>query len=474
MIWRTLVWKEARELLASARFATAFSVTAVLIVLAFYAGAKNHLQAVAQHQASVAENERSLEGLTDWLSLQQYRVYLPPSPLEALVTGVSSDIGRAAEILTRGEIAPEDSRFNEDPIFAVFRFLDLTFVFQVVLSLFAIVLGYDAVCGEKERGTLRLTFAQAVPRATYISAKITGALVTLGASLTAALLAGCLMLPMLGVSLSGEEWLRLAMILITGLLYFGAFLALAVCVSSFVHRSSSSFLILLVAWILSALVMPASAVLLAGRAVPVPSVDEVSSQKASFSRELFRDFSEALKDFRAPAGTDPQDMQGIMAAFQKFNDSLSTVRNEKLKEFYSRLNEERRNRLRVQERYALGLARVSPTASLTLALTSFAGTSVQLKNRFYDEADAYRTRLGDFLKEKTGMNVTGGMMVWRTVEDGEKPEPIDRTELPAFEFRPTPWADSLHEAGGDLVILALFNLVFFAGAFVAFLRYDVR
>src|SRR5262245_53516774 len=180
MIWRTLVWKEARELLASARFATAFSVTAVLIVLAFYAGAKNHLQAVAQHQASVAENERSLEGLTDWLSLQQYRVYLPPSPLEALVTGVSSDIGRAAEILTRRGTAREDSRFNEDPIFAVFRFLDLAFVFQVVLSLFAIVLGYEAVCGEKERATLRLTFAQAVPRATYISAKITGALVTLG------------------------------------------------------------------------------------------------------------------------------------------------------------------------------------------------------------------------------------------------------------------------------------------------------
>ena len=217
-MWRTLVWKEARELLSSAKFATAFGVTAVLSLLAFYVGAKNHLQAVAQHQASVAENARRLDGLTDWLTLQEYRVFLPPSPLEALVTGVSSDIGRTAEVLGRGEISAEDSRFNEDPIFAVFRFLDLTFVFQVVLSLFAIVLGYDAICGEKERGTLRLTFAQAVPRATYILAKITGSLLTLGVSVAAALLAGCLLLPVLGVSLSGEEWLRLAMILISGLL----------------------------------------------------------------------------------------------------------------------------------------------------------------------------------------------------------------------------------------------------------------
>ena len=50
-MWRTLVWKEARELLSSAKFATAFGVTAVLILLAFYAGARNHLQAVAQHRA---------------------------------------------------------------------------------------------------------------------------------------------------------------------------------------------------------------------------------------------------------------------------------------------------------------------------------------------------------------------------------------------------------------------------------------
>ncbi len=473
-MWRTLVWKEARELLSSAKFATAFGVTAVLILLAFYAGARNHLQAVAQHRASMAENARRLDGLTDWLTLQEYRVFLPPSPLEALVTGVSSDIGRTAEVLGRGEISAEDSRFNEDPIFAVFRFLDLTFVFQVVLSLFAIVLGYDAICGEKERGTLRLTFAQAVPRATYILAKITGSLLTLGASLAAALLAGCLLLPVLGVTLTGEEWLRLAMILLSGLLYFGAFLALAVCVSALSHRSSSAFLTLLVAWIMAALVLPASAVLLAGRAVPVPSVDEVSSQKASFARGQFKDFATAMKDFKAPPDTPPDDIQALMAAFQRFSDSLSAERTARQKEFNGRLNEERRNRLRVQERFALGAARVSPTASLSLAMTAFAGTSLVLKNRFYDEAEAYRARLGDFLKEKTGVNVTGSMMVWRTTDDSETPEPIDPAELPAFEFRPTSWSESLREAAGNLSILAVFNLVCFAGAFAAFLRYDVR
>ena len=39
---------------------------------------------------------------------------------------------------------------------AMFRFIDLEFTFQVVLSLFAILFSYDAVCGERERGTLEI------------------------------------------------------------------------------------------------------------------------------------------------------------------------------------------------------------------------------------------------------------------------------------------------------------------------------
>jgi ABC-type transport system involved in multi-copper enzyme maturation permease subunit len=474
-MWRTLVWKEARELLSSTKFATTFTVSAVLILLTFYAGARNHQLAVAQQEASVAENRRQLSGLTDWLALEQYRIFLPPSPLEALVTGISSDIGRTAEVRSRGEISPEDSRFNEDPIFAVFRFLDLSFIFQVVLSLFAILLGYDAICGEKERGTLRLTFANAVPRATYISAKLAGSLFTLSAALLSSMLAGCLLLPVLGVTLNAEEWLRLAAIMLAGLLYFSAFLALSVFVSTLTHRTSSAFLTLLVIWIATTLVVPASAVLLAGRAVAVPSIDEVSSQKASFARGLSRDFADEMKSFQSPEGTAPEDVGALMAAFQRFSDSLSTIRNEKLKEFNGRLNEDRSNRQRVQERYALGLARVSPTASLTLAMTALAGTSLELKNRFYDEAEAYRTKFNDFIREKTGVNVSGSMMIWRTSdEEGEAPGAIDPAELPVFNYRPVSLADSFAKAQFDLALLALFNLLFFAGAFAAFLRYDLR
>ena len=53
-------------------------------------------------------------------------------------------------------------------------FLDLEFIVLIVLSLFAILFTYDAISGEKERGTLRLSFAGPVARHTYMTGKLLG------------------------------------------------------------------------------------------------------------------------------------------------------------------------------------------------------------------------------------------------------------------------------------------------------------
>ncbi|MCH6559806.1 ABC transporter permease subunit, partial [candidate division KSB1 bacterium] len=178
-MFKLLIEKELKEIIGSAKFAITFGVCAVLILLTFYVGAKNYQISSQRYEAAKAENLRQLEGLTDWLMVNSHRIFLPPKPLEALVTGVSNDIGRTIEMAGRGELTANDSRFGDDPIFAVFRFLDLDFVFQIVLSLFAILFAYDAINGEKERGTLRLSFANAIPRDKYILGKVVGSFLAL-------------------------------------------------------------------------------------------------------------------------------------------------------------------------------------------------------------------------------------------------------------------------------------------------------
>lgn len=470
---RLLIEKELRDIIGSTKFALTFSVCAILILLTFYVGAKNHQLNRTRYEAAKTENLRRMEGLTNWLALGNNRIFLPPLPLEALVSGISNDIGRTAELAGKGEISTSDSRFNNDPIFATFRFLDLEFIFSIVLSLFAILFAYDAINGEKQRGTLRLSFARAVPRDKYILGKIFGSFIAVGIPLLIPTLLGCLILPILGIHLTGSEWIRLILIVVSGLLYFGVFLTLSICVSSWTQKPANSFLISLIVWILAVLIIPRAAVLLAGRAVDVPSVDELAYQKGRYRSQLWQEDKNKLAQFKPSSTEDPQAMA---QEFNKFMQGLTDERDRKNSELSHRLDEERRNRQFQQQRLAFNLARISPSAVFSLATTHLAGTSLELKHHFFNEAKGYQKTYGEFQREKTG-HVLGHGQVLLAIRSGgeEEEEPtVDPSELPTFNYRSPSLPDMVNSAALDVGLLILFNMLFFSGAFVGFLKYDVR
>lgn len=435
---------------------------------------------MTQYEASLSEQMRSMEGTTDWMDIEDIRLFLPPQPLAALVSGVSNDIGRTALIAGRGDVPIEDSRYNEDPIFAMFRFMDLEFIFTVILSMFAILLGYDTISGEKERGTLRLSFANALPRSTFILGKMLGSFITLTISILIAVMIGVLLLLVMGISMSSGEWLRFGLIVLTGLLFFGVFLSLSIMVSALTSRSSSSFLVLLVIWVMAVQIAPRVSVLLAARSVEVPSVDKIAYEKSILSKQLSEEFYESLENLTIPAqaeeGMDP------MVQFNTYMDSLSTIRITKMQKLTERLREERHNLQRTQEKLAFSIARVSPVAQLVLAMTHLAGTSLELKDRFYGQASDYRMEFSNFLKDKTGVSPNSMIRVKATVdvENGEPvntpeaPEEINLSELPQFLFKNGELKEALGDAAVDLGLLVILNMIFFAGSFAVFVRYDVR
>ena len=119
-----IIKKELKEIIGSSKFVYSFAVSALLILLTFYVGAKTYQINKSQYDAAVAENIRSMSGITDWRMIN-HKIFLPPHPLSSLVSGISNDIGRNIAVRGRGELSPTDSKYNEDPIYAVFRFLDL-------------------------------------------------------------------------------------------------------------------------------------------------------------------------------------------------------------------------------------------------------------------------------------------------------------------------------------------------------------
>jgi len=464
---KIIIEKELKEILGSTKFVFTFAVCSALILLTFYVGAKNYQINKSQYDASVEGNIRSMQNVTHWLMIQ-HKIFLPPLPLSSLVGGVSNDIGRNISMAGTGELTAAESKYNEEPIYAVFRFLDLDFLFQIILSLFAILLTYDAVNGEKERGTLALAFANPVPRDKYILGKLIGSFAALSIPLIIPILLGFLILPTMGVPMTGQEWLKLVFIIFTGFLYFGVFLCLSVFMSIVMKQSSGSFLMMLVIWIMSVVVLPRVSVILAGRAVDVPSVDEVNSKKAKYNSQVYEDQFKKMAAFK----TNVQG-QAAFQEFQKFMGELQDESAQKMKEFTQKINEERSNRQAVQQNLAFNISRISPSACFSLAATNIAGTSLGLINDFMEQATAYQDVFKKFQEAKTGAAGGGGIVIITRSND-EKEKNIDPKELPQFKYNPPDFGKALGKSIIDLVILIVLNLVFFFGSFIAFLKYDLR
>lgn len=471
-MFKLIFIKELKEILQSSRFTISFAVCSLLIVLSFFMGAQNYLSSNAQYEAAKQENYNQIAANTDWIAIN-HSIMLPPQPLMALVTGISNDIGRDIEIKGRGELSAQNTRFNDEPIFAIFRFMDLEFIFGVILSLFAIIFAYDSINGEKVNGTLKLCFSNSVSRASFIAGKLAGSFVGLSTALIIPLLIGCAILPLLGVTLSGDEWLRLGLILFSGLAYFGLFLAMTIGISSITNKPSNSFLIGLVVWIFAVLIIPRASVLISGRMVDVPNVDEITSEKNRYRYQLFAEDRPKMADFSVPEGTEPQQ---VMQEFSKFMGDLSQERAKKTEIFEEKINEQYINKKREQERLALSLSRISPSSVFSLATTQLAGTSLDLQNRYMDSAEDYQKTYNTFMTEKTGQGGnTGFRMIISTDDDtGEKPKNIDASELPEFQFQKATFSAEAEKSILDIGLLILFNLVFFGGAFFAFLKYDLR
>lgn len=469
---KLIIEKELREIIGSMKFAVTFAVTSLLLLLTFYVGARNFQMSTEQYNGAKGENLRKLENLTDWQEVRNFRVFLPPRPISSLIMGVSNDIGRTSEIHGQGEITPRDSRYGDDPVYAVFRFLDLDFIFQIVLSLFAILFAYDAINGEKERGTLRLTLANSVPKSTYILGKVLGSFLALAIPLLIPILLGCLILLAMGIPVESDDWFRLALVVAGGYLYFGVFLTLSLFLSSLTRKPATSFLFLLVCWILSVMIIPRTAVLLAGRAVNVPSVDEIASQKSRYSASLWQEHRKKMADFRAPEGTE---MDKLMEKFQKYMSDLGEERMKKMDLFTSRLNEERANAQVEQERIAFALARISPSAAFSLASSAIASTGIHLRDEYKRQAENYQRAYAEFMKGKTGTTPGGGFLFKVMIGDEEEEKtPINLSEIPEFQYKEPPVRAALGEITIDFGILGLFNILFFAGAFFSFLRFDPR
>ena len=132
------------------------------------------------------------------------------------------------------------------------RFVEIDFatVVRLLLSFMAVILGFDAICGDRERGTLRLMLANPVSRGAVVGGKLLGGSLSLCAAMAAAFLFSLLILSFNpDVAFSGAEWARLALLFGVSCLFLVQVFAMSLAVSAFVRGSATSLMLCLFGWL---------------------------------------------------------------------------------------------------------------------------------------------------------------------------------------------------------------------------------
>lgn len=146
-----------------------------------------------------------------------------------------------------------------------------------LLPLVAIALGFDAINGEYNRGTLSRVLSQPIYRDAFLTGKFLGGLIVLAMCLLVLwLLVTGLGILLLGLPPSGEELLRGLAFLLASFAYAGVWLAVSLVFSTLFRSPATSALAALALWLVMTVFWSMLAPLLAGAIVPVDPFDPMT------------------------------------------------------------------------------------------------------------------------------------------------------------------------------------------------------
>jgi ABC-type transport system involved in multi-copper enzyme maturation permease subunit len=399
----------------------------------------------------------------------------PPLPSYALVRGISSDVNI--------------EEFDDDPLPVMFPLLDLTFVVAILLSLAALIFSYDAVCGEKEDGTLKLMLANGLPRAKILLGKIIGGTLTLIVPFLVALILGLLVI-LLNPRLAwgGTDWGALVCLTSGAVLYVFFFQVLGVFISARHQSSSASIMTSLCAWVLFVLVVPNLSPYLASLLSPAPSRIKVNREAnrltdverddlgrqlaAEKMRELVKTYpalAENLSEVEAKARAekDPAYKDALQARVREIQavwNEANRIQNAKA----DTLREDLRLKEKAQTKLAAVLSLISPLADFTYLATDLTSTGLRNQTHFDQLRKLWERTYWDYVQARTSALQKRDPAVdwWNT--------PVDVGDMPRFQYKEEPLGVRIEGALPPLGILAGMALLVFDGAYVSFVKYDVR
>ena len=290
-MFATIAAKDVREIIRDGRLLWAGGLVVLLMLVALAAGWNRQAQVSSERLAGQALDYEA------WLQQgnrhphdaaeQGMHVFKPQPPLAVLDPGIEPFVGSTVWLQAHRQSELKFRPAQDTTGLQRFGELSPAWILQVLIPLLIIIIGFNAVSGERERGTLRQLLSIGVSTRSLLLGKA-AALATCVAALIVPL--GLAFAAIAVARLPAGERLdviyRMAWIAAGYGLYLGFYLFLTLAVSAFARSSRMALVLLLGLWVATTLIAPRAASETANLLYPTPS-------RLAFDDHFSHDLSEA-------------------------------------------------------------------------------------------------------------------------------------------------------------------------------------
>ena len=487
----TLIQKEMMHHILSARFVALLLMCVLLIPLNLHINYHHYLKRQIDYQEqetledeNTPTDENSKEGTgmsfqfrakaTD-TSFEVSKLILKPTPLSVFATGLESALpsylGMTRNGITRGEAS-----LSTAPIAFLLGHLDFVFVVSTVFSLLALLFTFDAVAGEREAGTLRITLANALPRDIFLWSKLIGGYFVFILPFLMSVIIGLIVLVLQGFPLSESDiFLRILCLIFVSLLYIAVFFAVGAVISIYFDSSKTALIVAFTVWVFVVLILPRVGFLAAQIVAPTSTAESVYREKTAQREELRAGLdaergkmmnevmSEMLKSNPPKGGTAVFTMGP--EHIEKMNEKMAPLEEAarvKYRDLATQLDRRYARERKYQDTIGVNFSRITPTASFIFLATDATQTGQAKKNTYFQTGTRYYETLDTEIFSK--------------ISEGAF-SPHDLEEIPST-MPPPPLVEltlgeTLQHAALDLLLLCFFAIVLTTVAFLKFFRMDI-
>ncbi len=529
MIWK-IAKKEFLLNLMTFKFAVGTILCVVLIAVFTSILLKNYQQRLENYNQAVADNTDELRKSRVYKNISPI-IYRRPEVLSIFSEGLEKRFGNTVKIDVDNAPEIKSEYAEKNPLLVIFPTLDISLIFEIVLSILALLIAYDTMSGEREQGTLKLTLSGTAARHQVLIGKLLAGLATLAIPTTVAFIFALLVLCLSpNVNLSRSDGVALITMYVVSLIYISAFYNLGLLCSCLMKKSSTSLMSVLLFWIILALLIPNISVSLAREFCAPEPAEKTDRQISELEAEFDRKYAEFKKTLppRSEEEIYGQGVNGAMyikcstrSGIQRYQQIFAYRQplREKLIENVWGVQKEYFRKLVRQKCFADNISRCSPISSYGHVMSALSETDLNGFEDFIEQIMTYRNDVSQYIRSKTD-NFSSASYFSSASEDDiegytklvqnyleavaqskktlgndsligfltglyeplknfankieERNQSLDLSDLPRFAYKARGILNSIRSCLFDIVILILTNVLFFALSFVTFLKYDVR